>query len=256
MGDWNPELYLKFKSERTQPSIDLISRLNQIEPKSIIDMGCGPGNSTQVLVNRWPASQVTGLDGSEAMIKQARQDYPNQEWIIADAATFESETKFDLVFSNAVLQWIPNHDTLLPRLVDLLTENGVLAIQIPQFWDMPLGEIIDGIAKSDRWKTQTERVSDLFTIHNYPFYYDVLSKLFDSIEIWETDYMHVLDSHASIIEMMRSTGLKPYLEKLENRSDKNEFEAEVLREIMKPYPSQENGKVLLPFKRLFFIGYK
>ncbi|MBT4642031.1 MAG: methyltransferase domain-containing protein [Deltaproteobacteria bacterium] len=256
MGDWNPELYLQFKSERTQPSIDLISRINQAEPRSIIDMGCGPGNSTQALVNRWPKSQVTGLDGSAAMIQQARQDFPHQEWIIADATTFETETRFDLVFSNAAIQWIPNHEELLTRLFNLLSENGTLAIQIPLFLDMPLGKIINKRANDDRWRAQTEGVLDLFTIHDVSFYYDILSKLFNSIEMWETNYMHVLNSHGSIMEMMSSTGLKPYLERLYSESDKNDFKEEVLKETIKAYPSQMNGKVLLPFKRLFFIGYK
>jgi trans-aconitate 2-methyltransferase len=256
MNDWNPDLYMQFSSERTQPSIDLIGRINQIEPKSIIDIGCGPGNSTQVLVNRWPKSQITGLDSSTAMIKKAKQDYPNQEWIVADALTYKPEIKYDIVFSNAVIQWIPNHEKLLTKFHEILPDNGIVAIQIPLFWDMPLGEIINNTAKDDRWKTRTESVSNLFTIHDYSFYYDQLSELFNSIEMWETHYMHILNSHIAILEMMRSTGLKPYLERLDDDSEKKEFEGEVLKEIRNAYPIQKNGKVLLPFKRLFFIGYK
>jgi len=256
ISDWNPDLYMQFKSERTQPSIDLIARINQVEPKSIIDIGCGPGNSTQVLVNRWPKSQITGLDSSTAMIKKAKQDYPNQEWIVADALTYESEIKYDIVFSNAVIQWIPNHEELLMRFHGMLSDSGLVAIQIPLFWDMPLGKIIKNTAKDYRWKTQTEGVSDLFTIHNYSFYYDHLSELFNSIEIWETQYFHILNSHVSILEMMRSTGLKPFLDKLDDDSEKNEFEEEVLEKIKNAYPIQKKGKVLLPFKRLFFIGHK
>ncbi len=254
MSDWNPELYLQFKSERTQPSIDLISRIVQVEPKSIIDIGCGPGNSTQVLVTRWPKSQVTGLDASQAMIKKAKQDFPEQKWIVADALTYAPEIKYDLVFSNAVIQWIPKHDLLLTRLHNLLAVNGVLAIQIPLFWDMPLGKIINNTAQGDRWKEQTEGISSLFTIHNYSFYYDQLSALFNSVEIWETQYLHILDSHISILEMIRSTGLKPYLDKLYDNLEKAEFEEEVLENIKIAYPLQKDGKVLLPFKRLFFVG--
>jgi len=256
MNDWNPEQYLQFKSERTQPSIDLIYRIDQADPKSIIDIGCGPGNSSQVLVNRWPKSKITGLDSSAEMINKAKQDYPNQEWIIADVSTYEFESKFDIVFSNAAIQWVPNHEELLTKFRGLLSGSGAIAIQIPQFWDMPLGKIIDNTAKVDRWKTRTEAVSNLFTIHNYSFYYDILSDLFNSIEIWETHYMHILNNHVSILEMMRSTGLKPYLERLNSDSDANDFEEIVLNEIMKTYPIQKNGKVILPFKRLFFIGYK
>lgn len=256
MSDWSPEHYLQFKSERTQPSIDLISRIERDKPESIIDIGCGPGNSTQALVNRWPESRITGLDSSVAMIEKARQDYPNQEWITADAATYKSETRFDIVFSNAAIQWIPDHEALLTGFHGVLRQNGVLAIQIPKFWEMPLGKIINDTSHDIRWRAQTKDISHLFTIHDYSFYYDQLAGLFNRVELWQTDYMHVLESHESILEMIRSTGLKPYLERLEKTSDKNEFEDIVLQETISAYPTQANGKVLLPFKRLFFIGYK
>lgn len=256
MNDWNPSLYMKFRSERTQPSIDLIAKINTIEPKSILDIGCGPGNSTQVLVNRWPKAKITGLDSSSAMIKKAKQDYPNQDWLAADVLTYASEIEYDIVFSNAVIQWIPNHENLLKKLHGMLSNNGLVAIQIPLFWDMPLGKIINETAKDSRWKKKMEGVGDLFTIHGYSFYYDHLSSLFSSIDIWETHYFHILDSHKAILEMMRSTGLKPYLDRLDNDLDVGQFENKVITEIEKVYPKQKNGKVLLPFKRLFFIGYK
>lgn len=256
MSDWNPNLYMQFSSERTQPSIDLNSKINSVEPKTIIDVGCGAGNSTQVLVNRWPKAKITGLDSSPAMIQKAKNDYPNQEWIVADALSYESESKYDIAFSNAVIQWMPNHENLLKKFHGLLSEEGLLAIQIPLFGDMPLGKIIDETANDIRWKGLMEGIADIFTIHNYSFYYDHLSSLFNSIDIWETSYFHIMDSHMAIIEMMRSTGLKPYIEKLDNESDINQFEKMVLTGIEKAYPKQKNGKVLLPFKRLFFIGYK
>lgn len=256
MNDWNPDLYMQFRSERTQPSVDLIARINAVEPKSIIDMGCGPGNSTQVLVSRWPKAQITGLDSSSAMIKKAKQDYPDQEWIVADALTYEPENAYDIVFSNAAVQWMPDHAELLNRFHGMLSNNGIIAVQVPLFWDMPLGRIINGVAKDGRWNTRTEGVSDLFTIHDYSFYYDHLSALFNSIEMWETQYFHVLNSHSSILEMMRSTGLRPYLDRLDNESEIEQFEKEVINGVENTYLKQKNGKVLLPFRRLFFIGYK
>lgn len=256
MSDWQPDLYLQFKSERTQPSIDLVSKINQVNPKRIIDIGCGPGNSTQILAQKWPKSKIVGIDSSASMIEKAKQDYPNQEWIIANASSYESEMKFDIVFSNAVIQWIPNHEELLIKFHNLLSDEGVVAVQVPQFWDMPLGKIIDNIANDTRWKDQTDGVSELLTIHNHSFYYDILSDLFNVIELWETHYIHVLENHLAILEMMRSTGLKPYLERLVNESDKKEFEEAVLNDIRKAYSIQKNGKVLLPFNRLFFMGRK
>ncbi len=112
MNEWNPEQYLQFKSERTQPAIDLVSRINIVEPQSIIDIGCGPGNSTQILVNRWPNSEVVGLDNSTTMIEKARKDYPKQKWIVDNAENIDPNSKYDLIFSNSTLQWIPHHEIL------------------------------------------------------------------------------------------------------------------------------------------------
>lgn len=185
-----------------------------------------------------------------------RWGYPNQEWIAADILSNESDLKYDLVFSNAVIQWIPDHFELLRKFHGMLLNGGLVAIQVPLFWDMPLGKIIKNIAEDGRWKPQMEGVSALLTIHDYSFYYDCLSDLFTSIELWETQYLHILNSHESILEMMRSTGLKPYLEKLATDLEIKEFEGDVLEQINRAYPSQQDGKVLLPFKRLFFIGHK
>ncbi len=254
--DWNPELYLKFDKERTQPSIDLVSRIDFDKPEKIIDVGCGPGNSTQILVLRWPDSNVIGVDNSPAMIEKAKKDFPNQDWRILDAGKDVLDEKFDIVFSNATIQWIPNHSKLLKRFYNLLPDKGGVAVQIPMFWDMPLGKAISRIATHNRWGAVTKGATEEFTIHNYSFYYDILSELFQSIDIWESDYIHILDSQISILEMIKSTGLKPYLERLESDVDKKDFEDLVLMEIIKDYPLQKNGKVLFPFKRLFFIAKK
>jgi trans-aconitate 2-methyltransferase len=256
MIDWNPDLYLKFRSERTQPAMDLISRVNHVKPGAIIDIGCGPGNSTQVLANRWPKAWITGLDRSAAMIRKARQDYPDQEWIVADALTYASDLPYDLVFSNAAIQWIPDHERLLRIFHGLLSPHGTLAVQLPLFWDMPLGKLLHGISRADRWRRKTEGVYELFTMHEASFYYDRLSALFPSVEIWETHYIHIMDGHLSILEMMRSTGLRPYLERLAGEAERQDFEMQVLEGIGKAYPVQADGKVLFPFNRLFFIGSK
>jgi len=256
MNDWNPHQYLQFKTARTQPSIDLVARIDLVDPTTIIDFGCGPGNSTQVLAHRWPKARIIGLDNSSAMIAKAKTDYPAQEWILADVATYESDIKFDIVFSNAAIQWVPDHTALLKKFHGLLCEGGLVAVQLPLFWDMPLGKIIDQVSKRPGWQSAIAQVANLFTIHDYSFYYDQLSTLFRKVELWETSYMDIMDSHQSILEMIRSTGMKPYREQLDSNAAREEFEQEVLDEIVNIYPLQWNGKVILPFKRLFFIGHK
>ena len=254
MSDWNPDLYLQFRSERTQPSLDLISRIDLQSPKSILDIGCGPGNSTQVLVQRWPGARVSGLDSSPAMIEKARADFPKQEWICGDAALFATENRYDLVFSNAVIQWLPDHPALLKRFRELLNPGGTLAVQIPLFLDMPLASAIRRAAADPRWSAGTADIPQLFTIHTASFYYDTLAKLFTKVSLWLTDYMHIMGSHMAILEMIRSTGLKPYLERINDPRLCAEFEKATLKQIEAVYPEQEDGKVILPFKRLFFIS--
>jgi trans-aconitate 2-methyltransferase len=256
-NDWQPDKYLKYKRERTQPSIDLVSKINiDFTPERIIDFGCGPGNSSQVLVKRWPSASLTGVDTSETMIAKAKSDFPDQQWLIGDARTFASNQKFDIVFSNATLQWIPDHENLLKHFHELLTDRGVIAVQLPMFWDMPLGKLIQRVAAEERWRDVMKGVSDLFTIHNYSFYYDLLSPYCRSVDVWVTDYLHILESPASIYEMVQTTGLRPYLERIKSDDDKKAFEKEVFDETVKAYPVQKNGKVIFPFTRLFFVGYK
>ena len=174
--DWNPNLYLKFGRERIQPSIDLASRIDMEDPVNIIDM-----------------------------ISKAKQDYPNQQWQLLDAGKDTIPGKYDIVFSNATIQWIPNHSDLFKRFKGILTDKGIIAVQIPLFFNMPLGKSIAEISKNKRWSELTESVNELFTIHTPSHYYDILSGLFGFIEIWESDYIHVMDlceAHYLALEML------------------------------------------------------
>lgn len=254
-NDWNPELYLKFRDERTRPSLDLVSRINLDNPATAVDIGCGPGNSTQVITARWPECRVTGIDNSPAMIEKAKKDFPDQQWITADAIDLDTSVKYDLVFSNATIQWIPGHENLLKTMWNMVNTNGALAVQVPLYNLMPVCSAVEEAAQS-RWSRLASGVMGIFTFHEPGFYHEILSGFTGNIELWVTDYYHVMDSHASIVEMVRSTGMKPYLERMENETDRYDFEAAVLHRIKDAYPQQNNGSVLFPFKRLFFTGYK
>ena len=256
-NDWNPEHYLKYGNERTQPSIDLVNRIRaEHAPVQIADIGCGPGNSSQVLMQRWPGAKLTGVDNSPAMIEKARRDYPHQNWILADASQFNTDQKFSLIFSNAAIQWIPNHEALFERFFDLLEEEGTIAVQFPQFQEMVLGKVIDLVSRKERWKRQTEDCGQVFTCHSDSYYYNLLSDKVKSMDIWETDYIHVMPNHLSIVDWIKSTGMKPYLERISGEQEKKDFENEVLAEIKTAYPRQENGCVLFSFKRFFLIAYR
>jgi trans-aconitate 2-methyltransferase len=254
--DWNPILYLKFKNERTQPSLDLISKINILNPEKIIDIGCGPGNSTEILLKKWQNSKITGIDNSPAMIEKAKNDHPEQIWKIQDASNIGLKEKYDIVFSNATIQWIPDHERLLLNFINMVKKNGALAVQLPLYNEMPICEIIDNVFKKVQSGKQKFDLNSVFTFHNSKFYYDVLINHVEQIEIWETTYIHIMNSCKEIIEMIKSTGMKPYLEKINEDKEKIEFEERVFSELNKVYIQQKNGKVLFPFKRLFFIAYK
>jgi trans-aconitate 2-methyltransferase len=256
-SDWNPDQYLKFKRERNQASIDLVDKIHiSYTPAHIADIGCGPGTSGQILLQRWPGAELTGVDKSPAMIEKARSDYPQHTWILADALQFNADIAFDIIFSNATIQWIPHHKMLLEQLEAMLTDRGVIAVQLPEIHGTRFGAIIDSVSRRRRWGKKTAGCSELFTRHDYDYYYDLLSGGMDSIDMWETTYIHVMSSHQEIIEWAKGTRMKPYLDRLEDEGDKKLFEKEILGEVRKHFPVRENGKVLFPFKRLFFIGYK
>ncbi len=153
MPTWDPKQYLTFAQERTQPAIDLVQRIPLAEAARIIDIGCGPGNSTQVLVQRYPKATVIGLDSSAEMIARARADFPAMEWRHEDAAAFAETEVYDIVFSNAVFQWIPNHEDLVPRLMGAVRPGGVFAFQIPGNHDSPLHQSLLQVAKRTEWAT-------------------------------------------------------------------------------------------------------
>jgi trans-aconitate 2-methyltransferase len=254
--DWDPELYLKFERERTQPVRDLVARIEPRDPKRILDLGCGPGNSTAVLKEHWPAALVIGLDDSAAMIEKARATGLSVEWLEADAGSDLSHLgKFDIVIANASLQWLPNHGELLPRLTQLLNCGGALAVQIPKFPDMPVARTIGEVTRLPHY---AELFADFHSGMHYfgdRFYYDVLAPVCPAVDLWVTHYYHVLANHPAIIEWIKSTGMRPYLDHLP-KNERDGFMAEVLERLKPLYPAQSDGRVLFIFERLFFIAYK
>lgn len=256
MSDWNSAQYLKFKKERTQPSIDLVNRIDIDSSAKIIDIGCGPANSTKVLYDKFPNAEILGVDYSQNMIDKARGSLPQAKFDLFDAAdeVWELDMDYDIVFSNACIQWIPNHKELIPKMMSLLNPNGILAVQIPIQYSEPIHKIIGEVSSSPKWagKLKNERP---FHILSNSDYYDILAKCAADFEMWTTTYYHRMKSHNDIIEWYKSTGLKPYLDKL-NDADRQSFIDDVYKEVVRQYPVQENAEVILRFPRLFFIARK
>ena len=256
MGDWNAELYLKFQKERTQPAYDLAERIPLECPARVADIGCGPGNSTRVLRERFPTAYLLGADFSENMLQSARENHPGIDFVRWDAAKEEPLPggAFDLLFSNACLQWVPDHERVIGRLSGMLHPGGVLAVQVPVNQKEPVHQILAQLAASEKWKPCFSEVRTFYTLPPEG-YFDLLSRHFSDITMWEHTYCHRMPSQESILEWYRSTGLKPYLEQLDE-AQKEEFEGEVLERIREAYPVRENGEVLYRFPRFFFVAVK
>lgn len=252
MSEWNPEAYLKFKQQRTQPALDLARRVQGDDPKTIADIGCGPGNSTATLRNVFPHAKIIGIDNSPSMIEKARASYPETEFLLCDAASLPGT--YDLLFSNACLQWIPDHHTLIPHLMTKLNAGGALAVQVPMNGEEPLYRIIREVAAEKKWGFDKIKLETNETLQPNG-YFDILGTASNRFDMWETVYTHAMPSHEHLLDWVRSTRLRPYLDALDEESGRA-FEGEILRRVREVYPVMQSGEVLLRFRRFFFVAYR
>jgi trans-aconitate 2-methyltransferase len=256
MSAWDAGLYLQFANERARPAADLISHIDLRNPAHIIDIGCGPGNSTQMLHERWPQAAVTGVDSSSEMLAKAQSLHPEWKWIQADAATWRTEHSFDLVFSNAALHWVPDHAELFPRLLDFVAPGGVFAVQMPANFHAPAHRIMAEAAQEPLWREALQNASAGIGVESLPFYYDLLQPLALRLDLWETEYLHIMDGPEAILEWIRATGMRPYLQALPDDRQRKQFQDLCLERLRKSYPQRQSGKVLFPFRRIFVIAYR
>jgi trans-aconitate 2-methyltransferase len=256
MADWNAEQYLKFEDERTRPSRDLLAQIPLADARRVVDIGCGPGNSTELLVKRWPQAAVIGIDTSADMLRQARERLPGHSFIEANIAHWAPPENTDVLFANAIFQWVPGHLKQLQRLLGALPSGGVLAVQMPDNLDEPAHVLMREVAQLEPWRTtlaETARVRD-----NLPkpgVYYDALSPLCTRLEIWHTIYNHVLDDATAIVEWVKGTGLRPFVDPLDP-PERRQYLAEYTARIAASYLPQADGKVLLRFPRIFIVAVR
>ncbi|KAA0139033.1 methyltransferase domain-containing protein [Gimesia chilikensis] len=256
MPVWDADQYLKYQRERTQPAIDLAARVELASPERIVDVGCGPGNSTVVLAQRFPGAELSGLDSSAEMLETAQETLPDVHWFQTDITTWEPDEAYDLLFSNAVLQWVPDHETIFPRLMSFLKPGGALAVQLPAHYASPLHRCVVELSQLPDWHDATAAARQALGCESRSFYYDLLAPLSSQLELWETEYIHVMESVEAILEWFRGTGLRPYLEALPDAATRDRFEAELLKRFAIAYPLQQNGNVLFPFRRFFMVAYR
>lgn len=256
MSDWSAAQYGKFKRERTIPAVDLANSIPCENVNSVLDIGCGIGNSTAVLAKKFPCAEITGIDYSDDMLAAAKRENPGIAFVKLDAETELEGIKerYDVVFSNACIQWIPNHRKLLKDMFSLLNAGGTLAVQIPQQSKHPVHSIIRSLSGSEKWKNKL-RVERVYNNLSENEYYDVLSELTDNFRIWETTYFHSMPSYESMIEWYKGTGLRPYLEQL-SADDQKDYLCDVMQCLKDIYPVQKNGAIIFRFPRLFFAAQK
>jgi trans-aconitate 2-methyltransferase len=254
MSDWSPATYLKFEDERTRPAIDLLAHVPLDQARHVVDVGCGPGNSTELLAARFCGTDILGLDNSPAMLEAARLRLPALRFEAADAATWIPDPQTDLVFANATYQWVPDHFAQLPQVLAALRPGAVLAVQMPDNVETTTHRLMREVARDGPW---AERLAGAARQPLPPpsAYYQALRPHAARLDIWHTIYNHPLAGAQAIVEFVRSTGLRPYLDPLDE-AQRAEFLARYTAKIAEAYPAMADGKVLLGFTRLFIVAQR
>lgn len=251
MPSWDSTQYLRFETARSRPARDLLARVPKDSPASIVDVGCGPGNSTRLLLERWPEASVIGLDSSGRMLERARAAVPGATYVEADLGEWGPATPVDLVFSNATLQWVGDHPSVVSRLLGWLAPGGTLAVQMPDNFDQPSHVLMRDLAASPRWRRRLAGVLRHAPVASPADYYRMVSEG-GTVDIWTAEYLHVLDGDDPVLEWVRGSGLRPVLDRLDEREGR-EFVAEYAGMLAEAYPKEDNGVTLFPFRRLFFV---
>ncbi|WP_295856820.1 trans-aconitate 2-methyltransferase [uncultured Xylophilus sp.] len=254
MAEWNPALYRRFEDERTRPARELLAWVPLETARFAVDLGCGPGNSTELLVGRFGAPAVVGVDNSPAMLDSARQRLPSVRFDAADIAAWVPDTPPDLIYANAALQWVPGHEELIPRLFALLAPGGVLAVQMPDNRDEPSHRAMREVAALPPYADAMDDVHALrSSILPLAAYYDLLAPAAAVVDVWHTVYQHPMASPEAIVEWVSATGLKPFVERLPEALRPGYLAAYTDR-IAAHYPLRADGRRLLAFPRMFIVA--
>ena len=253
MTTWNPIQYLRFGNQRLRPALDLLARIPLDAPANVYDLGCGPGTATVYLKARWPDAHVSGVDGSPEMLARAREEHADIDWQEADLRSWQPETAPDLLYSNATLHWLGDHETLFPRIASLLGDGGVLAVQMPRNFGEPSHTTIFDTIRAHDWVDRLLPLLDERPTHEPTFYYDLLRPHFATLDVWETQYYQVMEGEHSIVEFTKGSYLRPILNTLDE-GEAQAFLCEYAERVGPSYPRRPDGTTLLPFRRLFIVA--
>ena len=257
---WNPQQYLQFEDHRLRPAVDLLARIAQAAPHTVVDLGCGAGNVTRLLAQRWPDADIVGVDNSPEMLAKARAanaDLPRVRFVTGDLATWAPETPVDVVYSNAALHWLPAHDALFARVIAMVAAGGTLAVQMPDNFRAPSHTAIADIAQSPRWRAQLGALVRDAPVATAADYFRWLAPTAPALDIWTTEYLQALPKGDGgdhpVAAWTKGTWLVPFMAALA-ADDQRAFGAEYDARLALAYPPLPDGRVLFPFRRLFIVA--
>lgn len=251
---WSAKQYVAFEEQRTRPVRDLLNAIPGKDAHRVIDLGCGPGNSTEVLAAHFPGALVSGIDSSPDMIEAARKRLPHIRFDLASIETWNDAGPFDVILANAVLQWVPNHAVLLPRLIGSLASGGSLAVQTPDNLDEPAHRLMIDVAAQQPWAAKLAKVAgERAKREGATWYYGLLRPHCARLDVWRTTYYHALQDADAVVEWFKGSGLRPFLAALDD-GEQEMFLDRYRDAIARAYPALPDGTVLLPFPRLFIVA--
>ena len=253
VSSWDDQQYLKFADERTRPARELLARVPLDDAQRVVDLGCGPGNSTELLHARWPAARLTGVDSSPDMLARARRDWPELDWVQADVKDFQADAPVDVLFANAVLHWLPAHEALFPALLRQVRPGGALAVQMPESFHEPSHRLMREL--NGPWRERLRGLGQRPPVASAAAYYDLLAPQAAHVDIWRTTYEHVMPDAAAIVDWVKGTGLRPYLDAL-TPDERPAFIDAYTGAIAEAYPARADGKRLFSFPRLFMVAVR
>lgn len=236
-----------------RPALDLLARIPLDAPGAIVDLGCGPGNVTPALARRWPDANITGVDGSPEMLERARTDLPGASWLHADMKDWTPDAPVDLIYSNAALHWLDNHESVFPGLMKHVAPGGFLAVQMPCNWFAPSHTCIPEAVHGGPWRETLEPLLRPNPTGSSEDYYDILSPVTSSLDIWETEYCQILEGKNPVAEFVKGSQLKRFLDALDE-PERSAFESAYGELILAAYTKRSDGKTLFPFRRLFILA--
>lgn len=254
---WDPGAYLEFGDERLRPALELLRRVPVASPGLVVDLGCGAGNVTAHLRRRWPAARLVGVDASSEMLAAAHRSHPGvAEWVQADLAAWSPPPSPDVLFSNAALHWLDDHDRLFPRLLDSLAPGGALAVQMPRNHGAPSHTRLRETVESGPWRDRLAPLLRPAPVAGPAVYYDLLAPGAASVELWETRYLHVLSGPDPVVAWTRGSVLRPLLAALDSDRERDAFLSDYAARVRRDYPPRPDGTTLFPFRRLFAVAVR